>query len=818
VELSVSPGVLHNLSTDIIAQLPIELLDKQHTIWEFLKSTQKTSAVNLVVIGPPGSGKTTLLKHIVLVFVYNCKLRKRMKLNSRLPILLFLREHIKTIVVDPAPTLVQVIREQLSKWEIPDPPGWVERQLKTGRMLIMFDGLDEVADPEQREILSRWVQQQMKNFGNNQFILSSRPYGYKSNPLNGVIVLEIKPFHRKQIESFVERWYHANEVMSHQKDDPGVQIAARKGSKDLLDRIFTNNALAELAVNPLLLTMIATVHRYKSSLPGRRVELYGEICDVFLGNHQRAKGLALELTPAQKQCVLQPLAYYLMTEKKREIDLKIAEEIILKPLQRVKPDISAQSFMKMIEESSGVLIERESGVYAFAHLTFQEYLTSVYIIEQKLEKELLSKINDTWWHEVIRLYVAKTDATTIIKECLENCSTYAHTLTLTIECMDEAREVDPGLRSQLQQILEKGIEDADPERRRIVAEALLALRLKQMVRIDDRRYIDLSYITNAEYQLFLDEMRAKGEYYQPDHWKGYQFETGHGRESVVGIRPSDAETFCRWLTERESGGWFCRLPVIGKNDEELACASEPFIYIIKNEAHGYWAKSGEKNFTFKKERNDPLSGISVEIIKKQMNKDFDRVRNLDYFYNFVYALTLTLVRDLDHALDFSLALDRVRALALDHVRALDRALELIRTLEFDLHRARALDRARALEFDLDRARALARALEFDLAFARARARVFDRARAFDLNSINDIRAIALYISISFLYLQEVHNLRSGWISRKLRFQKRDSQDLLLTTGRSYLDLYIDLVILEKRINGELPAFEGIRIVKEAAEG
>ena len=38
-----------------------------------------------------------------------------------------------------------------------------------------------------------------------------------------------------------------------------------------------------MAVNPLLLTMIATVHRRGNVLPGKRVELYKEICQVLNG-------------------------------------------------------------------------------------------------------------------------------------------------------------------------------------------------------------------------------------------------------------------------------------------------------------------------------------------------------------------------------------------------------------------------------------------------------------------------------------------------------------------------------------------------------
>jgi predicted NACHT family NTPase len=56
-----------------------------------------------------------------------------------------------------------------------------------------------------------------------------------------------------------------------------------------------------MALNPLLLTMIATVHCYRGALPGRRVELYDEICDVLLGKRSEYKGIIEPLTAHQKK-------------------------------------------------------------------------------------------------------------------------------------------------------------------------------------------------------------------------------------------------------------------------------------------------------------------------------------------------------------------------------------------------------------------------------------------------------------------------------------------------------------------------------------
>lgn len=81
------------------------------------------------------------------------------------------------------------------------------------------------------------------------------------------------------------------------------------------------------------------------------------------------------------------------------------------------------------------------------------------------------------------------------------------------------------------------------------------------IRIDENTYIDDSLVTCAEYQLFIDEMRIKGEYYQPDHWPGPRFPKGDARKPVLGVRPSDATLFCRWLARNQgTSEWSYRLP------------------------------------------------------------------------------------------------------------------------------------------------------------------------------------------------------------------------------------------------------------------
>ncbi|QUF04074.1 hypothetical protein KCV87_32820 [Actinosynnema pretiosum subsp. pretiosum] len=77
--------------------------------------------------------------------------------------------------------------------------------------------------------------------------------------------------------------------------------------------------MADLKVNPLLLTMIVNVHRYRGMIPGSRADLYDEICVVLLWRRSEAKGLGSEVRGDRKKVFLARLAFGMMSERIREV-------------------------------------------------------------------------------------------------------------------------------------------------------------------------------------------------------------------------------------------------------------------------------------------------------------------------------------------------------------------------------------------------------------------------------------------------------------------------------------------------------------------
>jgi len=70
--------------------------------------------------------------------------------------------------------------------------------------------------------------------------------------------------------------------------------------------------------------------------------------------------------------------------------------------------------------------------------------------------------------------------------------------------------------------------------------------------IDEDREIS-DFITCAEYQLFIDEMRIqKKEFHQPAHWTDCRFPKGSALQPILGIRGEDAHIFCEWLNRLQT--------------------------------------------------------------------------------------------------------------------------------------------------------------------------------------------------------------------------------------------------------------------------
>jgi HEAT repeat protein len=329
----------------------------------------------------------------------------------------------------------------------PLPPGFFEYWLEDGRALILLDGLDEVPEEGKRDEVVRYIENFLGQFERNRAIITSRPAGYRRDffRTDEFPHYEVQPFDDAKIEEFINRWYDSR----IKEDKPEAE-----GCKDSLRKALSDNARIKLlARNPLLLTIITLIHRYRAILPKQRHELYDKAVETLLKSWDAKRDLShhkvlkyLELDDLRR--LMESVAYWIHTQAstgdkeggtlidRDELIEQLSQEI--KALKQIKPyeaKEEAKRFVNFIQERTGLFNEQGRDCYAFVHKTFQEYLCAQEIIYQADNEDdfdiILNHIQDhlhkPHWREVLLLLIAQQKpkkAARAIRKILNNGSEY----------------------------------------------------------------------------------------------------------------------------------------------------------------------------------------------------------------------------------------------------------------------------------------------------------------------------------------------------------------------------------------------------------
>ncbi len=373
----------------------------------------------LVIIGDPGSGKSTLLKHLAL--------RLAAEDNAPLPILVPLNAYADALSKGDAnlQQYLPVYFAGLAKGMDNLGPLFDEA-IQQGRAVIMLDGLDEVQRHRSNLV------QKVEAFAHeaiqrgNKIVVTSRVVGYREAPLNAKdwTLYTLLDFDRKAIEDFARKWCTAFEK-STKGNTEEAQAAAEKERVSLIEALDANPGVANLASNPLLLTILALIKRQGVSLPHRRVELYELYLKTLISAWSKARALDKKpvgppLDYLETVSVLGPLALWLR-EENPTYGL-ISEERLIDwltdhfmgddwGLRRGEARERAREFLDSVHKYSNLLLERGQGRYGFMHLTFEEALAARGLVQKgqlKLDDSLAligKYVADPAWRETILLAV-----------------------------------------------------------------------------------------------------------------------------------------------------------------------------------------------------------------------------------------------------------------------------------------------------------------------------------------------------------------------------------------------------------------------------
>ena len=599
-----------------------------------------------------------------------------------------------------------------------------------------------MARAEDRHVVADWVERQVAAYPDDDFVVTSRSFGLPEPLTAHADVLVVRPFTAQQIQLFLDRWYLAAERhatgASGRTARRAVRMRAHESAARFTALLRENPALLDLAVNPLLLTMIATAHRYRGALPGSRADLYGEMCQVLLSRRGQAKGLPELLSWPAKQALLAALAYQMMREHVGNLRADRVIEILGPQLERFGSSVTGTAFLDDIARN-GLLVEVTPARYAFTHLTFQEYLAARHVsANPDLVQTLADNVSDPWWHEVTLLYAATADASPIVRACLDSGTIPA--LTLAFDCAEASAEIDPDLRRRLARERAQAYEPGcSREHRRLIAGVQAARHVRRTLTTAAGTRICTRPVPADLYWLFLEDTGAP----PPDS------PCAPGTDQpATGIWGSEARAFVAWLNSITATGTGSEVRLARRDELQEEAIGGTLTRQLPASVTSAWTQHHEEELWLRPGQPHPheLTGAAVRQALAADARDTAILTQV--LTAAVLDVALHIIRDLDdvRALSGALAGDlTARANSegevVDLMHAHAHAIVLTYGHALGLARADAVTRTCAADPGLIRAaglttaRALADAITSDLsaAIAAAHASAVELAHTVDLD-------------------------------------------------------------------------------------
>ncbi|NMF82529.1 HEAT repeat domain-containing protein [Nodosilinea sp. P-1105] len=442
-----------------------------------------------VILGDPGSGKSSLLQYLALEWVEGN--------TEKLPLLIELRE----FALNPSASFLEFMhRGRGVDWQFDQQQ--LHQHLLKSPTLVMFDGLDEVFDRATQSTVIDDIIRFSQQYPKAQVLVTSRIIGYNPDRLqhSGFRHFTIQSLDTDEIHEFIDRWYD----LSMGSDPDKVRLKQR-----LQEAIANSKAIANLADNPLLVTMMAILNR-RQELPRDRADLYDQASRVLLYHwdvdHKRLQIPMDAIGRREKQEMLRLIAHEMQAgEEGLKGNLISAERLtrILTDYLRdqgfSEPREKANRLIQQLRERNFILCYRGADTYGFMHRTFLEYFCAVEIVhhfekqrtltfEQLRDQVFGQHWQDETWHEVLRLICGAIDpkfAAELIEflmtievnksDFLENEKNFIYedyrlkiesigNLLLAAECLSEitSRSVIANTEKQLLDLLKQEIELEQP--------------------------------------------------------------------------------------------------------------------------------------------------------------------------------------------------------------------------------------------------------------------------------------------------------------------------------------------------------------------
>ncbi len=311
----------------------------------------------VVITGSGGSGKSMMMRHLLLDGLQ----------ANRVPVFLELRELNQTQL-----SLKEFIQNTLHLNNFALDNEYIEKALKVGHFLLLFDGFDELAS-SLRKTISKELLDLAKSYEKNLICVSSRP----DNEFSGwsaFSVFRIRSLNLLQACELIER-------LPFDSDLKGKFLHELKGG------LF--NTHESFLSNPLLLSIMLLTYGQSADIPSKLNVFYNQAYEALFQRHDALKGAFQRVR--QSKLDIQDFArvfaaFSIQTYDKRMFQMTRSDALdyVEKSKRILQVKFDANDYLLDAEQAVCLLIE-DGLLIAFAHRSFQEYFVARFICDSKPE-------------------------------------------------------------------------------------------------------------------------------------------------------------------------------------------------------------------------------------------------------------------------------------------------------------------------------------------------------------------------------------------------------------------------------------------------
>ena len=367
-------------------------------------------ATQTLIRGEAGSGKSTLLRWLAISAARGTFAGDLAPWNGCVPFLIKLRSH-SGRALPPPEHFLEGAADPIAGLM---PAGWVHRQLRNGRVLLLVDGVDELPS-SQRRAVRPWLSGLTAEYPGMRAVVTSRPAAAGSDWLaaEGFVTALLERMTPADIKELIRHWHEAvrdaGDLPCGPEELPSFETA-------LLARMESAPHLRTLAGSPLLAAMLCALNLDREKqLPRDRMSLYAAVLELLLERRDAERQIQTDedliLERSQKMHILQDLAWRLSVTGRSELPRQAVirwtgDKLTAMP----SPPAEASAVLEHLLQRSGVIREPVPGRIDFVHRTVQEYLTAKQFTDDGDLELLIAQAHKDQWRETIIMAAGHANA------------------------------------------------------------------------------------------------------------------------------------------------------------------------------------------------------------------------------------------------------------------------------------------------------------------------------------------------------------------------------------------------------------------------